>query len=78
MQIVKIGTVELTEQEAEKILQSGKYIVTYSRIFQVFHSPNAGYYGREVYYQPKMARRGRFHVMAGSEINRMLGIQLLN
>lgn len=76
--IVRIGTVELTEEEAEQIQRSGKYIVTYSRIFQVCYSLAAGWYGHELYYQPKMAKRGRFHVMTGAAINKMLGFQLLN
>lgn len=80
MVIVKIGNVQLTEQEASSIYSAGKYVVTFSRVYQLFYSVNAGYYGQEVYRCPKgqnMAKRGRFHVMNGNDVNRLIGIELL-
>ena len=47
--IVKIGRVELTEEEAQKIYEEGKYIVAASKIYQIHYSRNAGYYGSVVY-----------------------------
>ena len=78
--IVKIGTVELFEEEAEKIYQEQKYIVTSTKIYQVHYSRNYGYYGSIVYRAPKgerMTRRGRFFVFDGKEANRLIGFELL-
>ena len=78
--IVKIGRVELTEEEAQKIYEEGKYIVAASKIYQIHYSRNAGYYGSVVYKEPygkSFTRRGRFYVMSGEEVNRMLERELL-
>lgn len=78
--IVKIGRVELTEEEAQKIYEEGKYIVAASKIYQVHYSKNAGWYSSVVYKEPdgkSFTRRGRFYVMGGEEVNRMLERELL-
>ena len=79
--IVKIGRVELTEEEAQKIYEEGKYIVAASKIYQVHYSKNAGWCGSVVYKEPygkAFTRRGRFYVMGGEEVNRMLERELLS
>ena len=76
--IHRIGSVELTESEARNIYESGKYIVTYSRIYQVCYSQTQQkYYGLELYRNPGLAGRGRFHVMTAESINHLLGFELL-
>ena len=79
-EVVKIGTVELFEDEAEKLYSSGKYIMTSSAVYQIFHSKNAGYYGQRVHYKPhaRYTRPGRFHTLTAKEINNVLGFTLLN
>lgn len=77
--IIKIGSVELTESEAEKLHTDGKYIVTYSKIYQLFWS-NAQkcVYGNVIYTQKGMTKRGRYFAMTGAAINDLLGFELVN
>lgn len=78
--IVKIGRVELAEEEAQRIYEEGKYIVAASKIYQVHYSRNAGWYGSMVYKEPygkRFTRKGRFHIISGEEVNRMIKIELL-
>ena len=78
--IIKIGTVELYESEANKMYEDGMYIVTYSKIYQLMKGGN-GYphvYGREIYHKPGMARRGRFHVFSAADVNDLVGHNLVN
>ena len=37
-EIVKIGSVELYEDEARKLYEEKKYIVTYGGVYQLFYS----------------------------------------
>lgn len=81
--IVKIGRVELLESEALKMYQEQKYIVTYSAIFQLFYSVNAGIYGQKIYQKPTkesvgFTRRGRFYAMDAKAVNHLLGFNLVN
>lgn len=78
MKIIKIGNVELTEDEALDHYEKGKYIVTYSRIYQLHYCQASGMvYGSQVYYSPGMARRGRYYALDAKFINHMLGFKLL-
>lgn len=36
--IVKIGNIQLLKKDVEKIYQEGKYICSYTGIFQIFYS----------------------------------------
>lgn len=77
--IIKIGTVELTEAEADRLYEEGKYIVTYSKIYQL-HRGGRGYphvYGQQVYHSKGMTRRGRFHALTGKEVNDLVGYPLV-
>jgi len=79
MEIIKIGSVELTKEEAEKLYESGKYIVTFSRIYQLHYSnAQKRVYGTEIYRQQGMARRGRFYAMDAKTVNHLLGFALVN
>lgn len=80
---IKIGTVEFFPEEALKLYSEKKYIVTYSKIFQLFYSQAQGrVYGKEVYCKPKagvgFARRGRFYAVDAKSVNNLLGFKLLN
>lgn len=56
-----------------------KYIVTGNKVFQPFYSINAGYYAQCVYTaKSNITRPGRFFHFAGKEVNRIIGIELLN
>lgn len=77
--IIKIGSVELTEDEAFKLYEENKYIITYSKIYQLFYSQaQKRVYGQQIYYSKGMCRKGRFFVYTGEEINHLLGFKLVN
>lgn len=81
-QIHKIGSVELLEEDAARLYAEKKYIVTYSKIFQIM-PPSKGfplYHGHPVYTQNGggLTRRGRFHALTGKEVNSLIGYNLLN
>lgn len=79
MAIVKIGNVELTPEEAEKYYSDGKYIVTYSKIYQLFYSAaQKTVYGQAIFTQAGMTRRGRFFAMDGETVNHLVGFNLVN
>lgn len=78
MQIVKIGSVELTPDEAEKYYSEGKYIVTYGRIYQLFYSAaQKRVYGQVIYRHPGMTRKGRFFAMDAKTVNHLVGFNLV-
>lgn len=75
----KAGRVELTKEQAYKIYNDKKYIVTSYGIFQPFYSQAS----KQVYFQKisiikGLVKRGRFHTLTGSEINHILGYEYLN
>lgn len=81
--IMKIGSVELTEAEAARLYADGKYILTYSKVYQIHYSVAQGcYYGTVIYSKPTrggcgFTRRGRFFAMSAREINEAIGVELL-
>ena len=77
--IVKIGSVELYNEDAFKLYQEEMYIVTYSKIYSLHYSQaQQAVYGREIYYSPGMVRRGRFHTHTAEQVNKLVGFELLN
>jgi len=77
--IVNIGNVELTESKVSKLYYDHKYIVTYSKIYTIEYSnAQKRFYGRAIYSHRGMAKRGRFHALTASEVNHLLGFDLLN
>jgi hypothetical protein len=83
MKIVKIGNVELTENEARNVLNNGKYIVTYSKVYQLHCSDaNETIYGSVVYNRPTsggvgLVKRGCFITASADHVNQLIGVQLL-
>lgn len=80
MEIIKIGSIELTKEEIKKFYYNHKYLVTYSKVYQLNYSEPAGYYGNVVYTCNRgenLAKRGRFHAMDAVEVNNLLGFKLL-
>ena len=77
-QIIKIGSVELYEDEALKLYEKKKYIVTYGGVYQLFYSnTQKQVYGRKVINQKGIANRGRFYTMDAKTINHILGEKIL-
>lgn len=63
----------------EKAYNENKYIVTGNKVYQPFYSVNAGYYANCVYTSKgNITLPGRFFHFSGTEVNRIIGINLLN
>lgn len=76
--IVKIGNVQLLEKDVEKIYQEGKYICSYTGIFQIFYSQaQKMYYGQKIIDYKGYAKRGRFFIQTAKQINHVLGKKVL-
>lgn len=76
--IVKIGSVELYDDEALKLYEEKKYIVTYTGIYQLYYSnAQKQVYGIKVISQRGIAKRGRFHAMDAQTINHILCRKIL-
>lgn len=76
MEIIKIGNVELTEEEAVKLCSEGKFLITYSKIYQLV-SDGKRIHGKVIYTQRGLARRGRYYAFTGKEINHLLKMELV-
>lgn len=78
MELVKIGNIELTEEEAQEIYSEGKYVCSYTGIFQVNYSQvQKCFYGQKVVDYKGYAQRGRFYIQTASQINKVLGRKIL-
>ena len=78
--VVKLGPVEMYEHEAAAAYAAGKYLVTYKTVYQIHFSQAQGWhYATPVYSSTvPLAKRGRFHLLTGKEINTLIGHDLLN
>lgn len=78
MKVVKIGTVELEKEEAQKLYEEKKYICTYSGIYQILYSQaQQTFYGSKLF-SIGLSGRGRFHALTAKEINHICGKDLLH
>lgn len=83
MEIIKIGNVEFSADEARRYYESEKYIVTYSKIYALHWSAaQQKVYGSVIYEKPKtggvgLAKRGRFFILSADNVNGLLGFNLL-
>lgn len=77
MVIVKIGSVELTEEEVKALYEAKKYICTYSGVYQIFYNENYGFSGQLIIHYKNLARRGRFYSLTAKEINKIIGKSIL-
>lgn len=79
MKIVKIGSVELYEDDVRKLYEQRKYIVTYGGVLQICYSnEKEKFYGKKVVNEKGIARRGRFYTMDAKTINHILDSKVLN
>jgi len=68
-----------TSRDIQRAYENKKYIVAYKTVYQPMYSVNGGYYAQEVYRSNgNMTRAGRFFHMTGTDVNRLIGINLLN
>lgn len=78
MEIIKIGTTELTRDAVSKIYDDEKYVVNYSGVWQICYSMAQNqYYGLKVISYRGLSKRGRFYVMSAGDINHVLGQEIL-
>lgn len=81
-QVHKIGPVELLKEDVMRLYAEKKYIVTYSKIFQIMPPSKRTplYHGHLIYTQNGggLTMRGRFHALTGKEVNSLIGYNLLN
>lgn len=74
----KAGSVELSKDEAFKIYNNKKYIVTSYGIFQPHYSQaQQQVYFTQIAHVKGIAKRGRFHTLTGNEINHIMGYEYL-
>ena len=81
--IIKIGNIELTEEEAERLYTAGKvYLITYRKIYILEYSKNAGYHGRVLYIRSTncepFTKKGRFYAYTAAQTNHLIGFNLFN
>lgn len=82
--VIKIGTVELTPEEALKLYESKQYIVTYSSIYQLYYSQAQKVVcGSKIFSKSPangigLAKRGRFVTTSAAGVNKLLGFKLVN
>ena len=81
--VVKMKTIYDNNKKSydiEKAYHTNKYIVSYRKVYQPFYSQaNNSYYAMEVYGgNEKLTLKGRFFHLTGSQVNRLIGIELLN
>lgn len=78
MEIVKIGNVELTREQAQEIYTQGKYIASYTGIYQIhFSQAQNKFYGHKVIEHKGYAKRGRFFIQTADDINHVFGQKIL-
>lgn len=73
------GRVELTKEDAFRIYENKKYIVTSYGVFQPeYHDNQPEQYitFRKISNIKGMTKRGRYHTLTGDEINHILGEQI--
>lgn len=72
--ILKIAGAEFTRDEAMRIYQNNLFIVNGRGVWQVLYSTaQRTYYGQNIIRQSGLTKRGRFHVMDGKAVNRLIG-----
>ena len=82
MDTIKIGSVELTRTEAEKLCQERKYIAVYRHIYALHYSTaQQRVYGSQIYYERgalPVTKRGGFFVLSPADVNKLVGTALVN
>ena len=72
--ILKLGYVELTEDNIMKYLLDGrKYILTATNIYKLCYDMDIGYYGEVVYHSVGMLKRNVFKAVTPDFISNLLG-----
>ena len=69
MEIIKIGRVELTEEEVQKLYEEKKYICTSSSIYQSNYSQAQKSFDGPKLFSIGLAGRGRYYALTAKEIN---------
>lgn len=78
-EIVKIGSVELYRDEAEKLYSENKYILTSTAVYKIMYSTaQCMFYGQKVYWEKgaRFCKRGRYFIFDGAHVNRAIGHEI--
>lgn len=79
MEIIRIGGVELTPEEALHYYQENRYIVNYGGVWQLFYSAaQKRVYGQKIYNARGLTRKSRFFAMKAETVNHLVGFMLVN
>lgn len=77
-EVYVIAGVELGENEAQKLVNEGKYIVKFSSIHKIMYSEERGYYAKCVHKisVPRggvgFAKRGRFYTLSEEQVSNLI------
>lgn len=76
--IIKVGNIELSHDEALKLYSEHKYIITHSAIYQLhYSSAQRRAYASEIYRGQNLTRRGTYRAATAAEVNKLLIFDLL-
>lgn len=79
MEKVAFGNLSLDERNVAKIYNDGKYVVTYSGVYQVHYSSSQNlYYGVKIIEYTGIVKRGTYAILSAKEINEFIGKKILN
>lgn len=78
MDIIKIGSVELTVSDAEKYYEQNKYICTNKAIYKIFiNTVSHQYCGKKVMDAKGFAGIGRFYALDAASVNHVMGKEVI-
>ena len=74
----KVGNLKITEEEAFSVYESGKYIATYTAVYQPHYSQaQQTVYFTAILTVKGIAPRGKFYILTAEEINKYIGKDIL-
>lgn len=77
--IVRIGRVELPFHEAYRMYRYRMFLATSTTIFQLYYNAEKRrVFGYPIFVHKGLCRRGRFHVLDATDVNVLVGFELIN
>lgn len=77
--IINAGTSQLTQAEVQGIYEQDKFVVNYGGVYQPHYSQaQKQFYFSKICTTKGLAKRGRFYILDGAFINKLLGYTLIN
>ena len=75
--MIKVGSTELSNDEAMRIYADCLYVVNGSGVWQMMYSENAGFYGIRLVKRRGLTQKGRFYLMRVESVNTLLGRKVI-